>query len=220
LPTSFYCCGLNGNFEKLNMELSRGRAIQEHAWEQLSGPSFMTAQAAQVDIVLKPWDPQDWPIAFLWLEQAWHFVADDFAPKDLDSFVYVKQAQEALNVGVHINGTLGGLLIYVPMSPIVCAGHCVFRRSFWGRHITVPALEAGMQFAWRLGYRKIEASCFEDNRAMIALLDRAGAIYEGKLINHTLRNGKPINMLQYALLAPGDYPGDSQEDESWQQHSP
>ncbi len=137
---------------------------------------------------------------WLWLEKSWHLIADDFAPKDLESFVEIKRRQDALNVGVYINGTLGGLLIYVPQSPIVCAGHCVFRRQFWGRHITVPALEAGKKFAWRLGYRKISCQCFEDNRAMAALLERVGGIYEGRMIAQTMRNGELINMLSYALL--------------------
>ncbi len=158
-------------------------------------------------IELAPWLDEDWPVCWLWLEQSWHFIADDFAPKDLDSFVEIKRRQGALNVGVRINGTLGGMLIYVPQTPIVCAGHCVFRRTFWGRHITVPALEMGKKFAWKLGYRKVSASCFEDNRAMVALLERVGGIYEGRSINQTLRNGEPINMINYALLA--DRAGDT-----------
>ena len=76
-------------------------------------------------VQIKPWDESDWPIAWLWIDAHWHDLADDFHPRDLESFVEFKRREGAEAFGVYRGDELGGLIVYVPRSPVVCSGHVV-----------------------------------------------------------------------------------------------
>src|SRR4051812_9426637 len=91
--------------------------------------AFMQPQQATSKIELRPWEDSDTPIAFLWMEARWHDLADDFSPKDIDVFVENKRQQCAMHLGVWRDGELVGMLTQVPISPILCDGHAVFRPS-------------------------------------------------------------------------------------------
>jgi RimJ/RimL family protein N-acetyltransferase len=155
---------------------------------------------ARSKIELHPWDETDWPIAWLWMQPYWRQLVDDSIPRDLDFFVENQRMKGAVSFGVYRDDELGGLLTQVTVSPWKCFGDCVFKKSFWGRDTTVPALEAGKRLAWSMGYHKISCIVFEDNHLMIGLLNRVGGIFEGILLEDTQREGRKVNMLSYALL--------------------
>lgn len=151
-------------------------------------------------IELRPWDESDWPIAWVWLDAAWDAISDDYAPRDVDSFVDIKQRQGAVNVGVWRDDELCGLLILAPVSPTLAMGHCVFRRRALRPGETVEVLGMAQRVAWSWGYRKIWAMVYPTNRAMIRLLETVGAHYEGMLLSQTQKDGRMVDMLSYALL--------------------
>lgn len=160
----------------------------------------MQPEPAKSKVDLRPWKEDDFPIAWLWMEPFWHQLADDSMPRDLDAFVEIRRAQQAINLGVYRNNELGGLLTLVPRSPWLGEGHCIFKRTFMDRETPVRALEMSKQFAWRIGYRKINCVVFPDNKAMIYLLLRVGALREGPHYSHTQRDGRPTDMLSFAIL--------------------
>lgn len=151
-------------------------------------------------IELRPFEEFDYPVAWLWMRDAWAMIADDFSPTDLEIFLQMKRTNADLDFGVYRDGQLGGILTCVPVTPAVCIGHCVFSRSFWGRQTTEAALREGMRVAWKMGYAKIWCHVFEENRPMIGLLARVGAVFEGRLVNQARRNGRPVDCLSYAIL--------------------
>lgn len=157
-------------------------------------------QPTKSNIELLPWDESDWPIAWLWIQEFWHVLADDFHPKDLETFIEVKKRGGARCLGVHCDDEFGGLIVWHRRSSVVAVGHCVFKRSFHRRSITVPALKRAMEIVWQEGYQKIACPIFPDNHAIARLLLAVGARREAVLLRETLRDGKFQDMQSYALL--------------------
>ncbi len=151
-------------------------------------------------IELKPWQSEDFPIAWRWIDESWQLLSDDYADRSLESFIDNKQWQGAVNVGVWVDGDLCGLLILVPISPILAQGHCVFRRRTVRPDVTVEVMRMAMRLAWHWGYRKLWCWVYPKNRAAIRLLKVLGAHFEGELLSHTVKDGKLASMLSYALL--------------------
>lgn len=137
------------------------------------------------------------------MRPGWRLLADDFSPRDLDSFVWTKQKQWSVNLGIYRDGELGGYLSQSPVSPVVCMGHAVFKKSFRDRETMVTALRKGIEVGWEMGYQKIWCHIYQDNRPMIRLLEIIGARFEGVLYSHTLREGKLVNMVSYAITKEG-----------------
>jgi RimJ/RimL family protein N-acetyltransferase len=162
----------------------------------------MQASTAKSKVSLSVWDESDFPIAFVWMQPFWHVLADDNMPCDLDSFVELRRSQNAIHAGVTRGGELGGLMSLVPVSQWLCEGHCVFKRGFMDKHTPLAALELGQRFAWNIGYKKINCMVYPDNKGMIYLLLRAGASREGRFHHHTQREGRPTDMLSFALFEP------------------
>lgn len=160
----------------------------------------MQAISAKSKVSLAPWKDEDFPVCWLWMEPHWRQLADDSMPRDLDTFVEIRRRQDVINLGVYRDNELGGLLTLVPRSPWLGDGHCIFRRAFMDRETPVQALELAKRFAWKIGYRKINCMVFPDNKAMIYLLLRAGALREGRHFAHTQREGRPTDMLSFAIL--------------------
>lgn len=153
-------------------------------------------------VELKPWEWSDWPIAFKWMRDAWEYVADDDSPKTCEEFVQLQRGRESVAFGVWADDDLCGVLTLAPVTPIVGAGHCTFRQGYGRREITVPALQQAQKIAWKWGYWKIWCLVPENNRAMIRLLEHLGARMDGVLISQIRRDGRPANVISYALLNP------------------
>lgn len=168
----------------------------------------MQAKPAR-SIILQPFEEADLPIAWSWAQSYWHMIADDFAIRDQRDFIEFKISQMAIQLGVWRDGELGGLLTCEPQSPVLCQAHAMFKKgidrrdSFWGWDTTVPALQLGIDVAWKMGYSKIACLVFEDNAAMNKLLERVGGRLEGVLMNHTRREGQMVNMHQWGILKEG-----------------
>lgn len=160
----------------------------------------MTAAPAQSHITLKPVDPADWPIFWEWINAAWHDLADDFHPRDIDSFFEIKARQNADLFAVHADGLLCGLLIAIARSPIVCEAHCVFRPRCLNAFEIIHAINTGKRLAWGAGFHKITMRVFSDNRLMIGILKRMNAVHVGTEQNETLREGKLVSMEIYSFL--------------------
>lgn len=155
-------------------------------------------------VALAPFESSNWPIAWRWITDAWHYVADDFTPRDLSVFLRLKEEQNAIHLGVYENGDLGGLLMLEPKTPYLCFAHAVFRsareRTHWNRDTLVVSLELGKLFAWSLGYAKVAAETFEDNALMIRLVEAVGGIREGRFERETFRDGKASTLLRYGIF--------------------
>ncbi len=151
-------------------------------------------------IDLRPWDEADWPISWRWIDDAWDYISDDFMPRDITAFVEFKRREQAVNVGVWRDEMLVGLLILVPVSPVLAQGHCIFRRRALKPSETLEVLRQAQALAWSWGYWKICGQVYPGNRAMVRLLESAGAYLEGRLLSQTQKDGTLTDMLSYALL--------------------
>jgi RimJ/RimL family protein N-acetyltransferase len=153
-------------------------------------------------IELRPWDPSDWPLEYRWLKAVWNRVADDFSPTNEADYIKAQLvASHCIHRGVYRNGELGGILTGQPITPYLVQVHVQFRKSFYGSETTLPAIRLGIDVLFdECGFGKIWAVVFADNAPIIATLRRLGATWEGTLIAHTTRNGRPIDMESFAIL--------------------
>src|SRR5690242_11689327 len=71
--------------------------------------------------------------------------------------------------------------------------------EFWGRGIMTEALTAVTDFCFNsFSLRRISAEVFSNNPASARVLEKAGFIFEGRLKNHVLKDGKVLDTLLYA----------------------
>jgi RimJ/RimL family protein N-acetyltransferase len=78
----------------------------------------------------------------------------------------------------------------------------VLAASHWGRGIAPEATNAALDFARRLGLRRITGTCDPDNRASIRVFERCGFRYTGRLKNALVRpalSGEPRDSECYEL---------------------
>jgi RimJ/RimL family protein N-acetyltransferase len=139
-----------------------------------------------------------------WIEEFRDRIADDFAPQTLDEFVdqWVAENGSRKTWGVWRADDLGGLVIWQPDPRIPGIGttHAVFKKTFWGRATTRPALAEIYTELFGSGVRKIQALPFRSNNAIIALAKSGGARTEGILERHTMRRGKLVDVVILALF--------------------
>lgn len=142
------------------------------------------------------------PRLFAWMQDFKRLLADDFAPANLDEFLVEWQRMESLQVtyGVWRGPTLGGMILVVPINPVLSQLHFLFTRGFWGSDVTLAALQdvCGQHFG--NGTRKLMAYVFADNARVISTAKRLGAKNEGFLRKHTLRGGELTDMTALGLL--------------------
>lgn len=154
-------------------------------------------------ILRSPFPAEDVPRIWNWIEPFRWRVSDDFSPKTLAEFLshFSALASRGRTWAVYRGGELGGVISYEKLSPIVGTAHVVFKKSFWGRGTTVPALRlAGAEML--ADVPKLSLPVFQGNKAMVALLMVAGAVQEGVLKKHSQRNGKPIDVVMMAFFRP------------------
>jgi RimJ/RimL family protein N-acetyltransferase len=153
-------------------------------------------------IELREWQRADWPLAWAWLRGFWNQVADDFSCQTEADYIKGQLvASHCIHRGVYRDGELGGLLTGVPITPYLVQAHITFKKSFWGRDTTIPALRMGCRVLFdEYHFGKIWTTVFADNHLVIGTLKRLGATWEGTLIAHTVRNGQPIDMQSYCLI--------------------
>jgi RimJ/RimL family protein N-acetyltransferase len=75
--------------------------------------------------------------------------------------------------------------------------------AFWGRGIATEALVAVTQLAIdRHQLTRVFALPFSDNVASCRVLQKAGYDLEGRLRRSAIKNGRIVDQLQYAYIAP------------------
>lgn len=150
-----------------------------------------------------PFPDASLPQLWSWCEAFRNRVADDYAPQTIDQFVNLELAREQQGVrkfGVYRDDELGGAIWLAPENDIVVSAHCVFKREFFGRKTTYPALYQMAEMTFEAGFQKISMQVFEDNDAIKCLLQQIGARREGTLKSHTLRQGSPVDVVLFALF--------------------
>ncbi len=151
--------------------------------------------------LISPFPFRALPQAWRWLDECRDMVADDFAPQTLDEFVDMWDSRpERLTWAVSRDGELGGIMSAAPISPIVWDMHLVFSRAFWGQETTRYALSLALDEVFReRGACKISAAVFPRNHALLGMIRSIGATKEGLLRGHTLKGGKPVDMVIVGL---------------------
>ena len=152
--------------------------------------------------VSEPFPEHALPRVWVWANELRDRVADDFAPKDLDTFMelwFERMAAGARSWAVSKGNEIGGVIIVEPQTPIVATTHCIFKRTFWGTATTLPALAHVYREVFEK-YHKILSFCFADNSQILGLARKLGAEKEGVLREQNLRNGKFVDMMAIGLL--------------------
>jgi len=140
------------------------------------------------------------PRVWVWLEEFRHRVLDDSAPRSLDEFVSVWKAEPKETWAVYRDGEIGGLVEFRPLSKVAGEARCFFKRTFWTQSTTETALRKVYAEIFSRGYLKICNTVFRDNHPLISLLRSIGATREGVLERHTLRQGKPADLVLLATF--------------------
>lgn len=155
--------------------------------------------------VRSPFPEHSIPRIWGWMQRFRSRVADDFGPGSLEEFVDWFLGADQRTWGVYRDGELGGVVVIQPQNPIAVVSHCIFKREFWGRKTTRPALEQVYREVFDSGVLRIGARIFADNQAIKALALEMGAKQEGTTRDATMRGGKPVDMIGLGLLREDFY---------------
>lgn len=159
--------------------------------------------AVTVDLI-SPFPAYSFPLVWDWMSRFRRSVADDFGPETLEDFVALRLAMREQNLeitwGVRANGELGGIITFQRINPVTGYAHALFKKVFWGQHITIPALKQAANIIFGMGYHKIAMTPFADNMAIRHLLKTLGAHEEGILKAQSVRGGQPVSIVHYGLF--------------------
>ena len=142
------------------------------------------------------------PRLWTWVQRVRRHVCDDFSPTTIEQFVEQWQgdmARGGRTWAVYKGKDLVGLISAEQLSPVVATVHLLFHKSGWGHDTTVPALQEVFRDVFERA-QKITALVFADNANVIGLARKVGAEKEGVLRAHTLREGRPADMVALGLL--------------------
>ena len=154
-----------------------------------------------------------------WVQACLSAVADDFSPTTVEEFIEWHQELAAETTDIAYEGklitiplvttwgvwgddeALGGYARFErdPIRLWTGNAHCVFRKDFWGRRITVPALTQVAREIFAVGVERIQMGVFATNTAMQGLIAAAGAVQEGRLRMQTLKGGKYADIVVYGV---------------------
>jgi RimJ/RimL family protein N-acetyltransferase len=144
------------------------------------------------------------PLLWMWVEQSWNQVADDFTPQTAAGFIADERAraedQRVATFAVYRDHEIGGFVRVVQTTPIACEAHCIFSKNFWGYQTTLPALNEVARQLFELGITRISMPVFSHNSAIRSLIKRAGGTEEGTLKEMTVQNGLPVDLVIYRIL--------------------
>lgn len=74
-------------------------------------------------------------------------------------------------------------------------------KEHWGKGLGSEAVRAVSSFSKeKLGLKKIEAGCYEDNLGSLRIFLKCGFVVEGFRRNHVVRDGKPLGCFLLGLL--------------------
>ena len=136
------------------------------------------------------------PRVFNWMQSLRSRVCDDNSPTTLDAFMEDWHGRGATvrTWGVWRGSDLGGLVTVEPLDGGTANTHCIFKREFWGRHVTETALRLVYSEVFESGAEALQSLVFRDNRAIIALSRSLGAKPKALYYEATTRNGEPVDI--------------------------
>lgn len=157
--------------------------------------------------IKRPFNGRDWFDVWHWIEAAdqWERLADDNVPRELRAFCQMQEELDSVGArtswGVWRDDILGGIVSLEPdpLRPWIAHCHCLFRKEFWGRRTTIPALRAVAQEVFDAGIERIEMRVFADNRAIRALIPYIGGIEEGLMRAQARRHGQDVDMAIFGM---------------------
>jgi RimJ/RimL family protein N-acetyltransferase len=155
--------------------------------------------------LISPFPPQHYPLLWKWLHEFPASNFDDFGPHTLEQFAAEmdRRAQDEQTWCVTLHGEPVGAIGYCRESGY--HGHfngICFARDAHGTGVAREAIRRVMESVWATGTQKVSAYFFAHNRRVLRFLLRLGAVREGVLKDHTLQDGKPIDVLAVAFFAP------------------
>lgn len=157
----------------------------------------MTSVAEDIE-VKSPFPLDQIPRLAFWFEEFRHRVADDFGPRTQEAMLEQTEQQIAAGMqtwAVTRYGEMGGYISATRQTPILADVHCIFKPSFFGRAITDRSIKTVYEQLFHDGIEKITSSVFADNKGIRALAKRIGMREEGRLVAHTRRDGKPVDVI-------------------------
>lgn len=142
------------------------------------------------------------PSMWRWIQAFKHRMADDSFPTDLDGFVerweaFAKAGRKSW--AIKRDGEIGGVVVSSMTGMITRDFHCIFRKDFWGKETTYPALNLILEEIFATGTEKLSTMAFADNHSIIFLMKEIGVTKEGYLSKQTRRDGKLVDMVMLGL---------------------
>lgn len=165
------------------------------------GGSRKSSKVGGIEIV-SPFPITELPRCWLWISSFKNQTMDDFSPQTPEDFVQgmiQKMNSGMLTFGIEKDGELGGIVIFEPANSVNGFAHVTFKKSFFGRKTTLPALIRVANKIFELGFKKISMLVFKSNSSVISLIKDLGAKREGLLKSHTLQNGELVDCLLFRL---------------------
>lgn len=157
--------------------------------------------------VRSPFPVRELPRVWLWMEPVLKYVANDDSPRTMEAYVdyQLERLENSITWGVYRDGILGGFISFEPINEQAGMAHTIFNRgthrrdSFFGRKTTVPALTMAALQLFTIGIEQIVMTPFEDNAAILALLQYIGARKRALWFDAATRGGQPVNLVHLTL---------------------
>jgi len=158
-----------------------------------------------LDIELQsPFPTEHYGLLWKWMAEYPANNSDDFSPKTYVGFqvdMDLRQEREDVFLVLY-EGKPVGAIGYTPMTPHAGMMHGIlFSKSVHGKGVAKQAMQMFMAKVFASGVAKISASYYEHNKRVGRFLESLGFKVEGLMINQTIQDSKPINMVLAAAFA-------------------
>ena len=162
-------------------------------------------------IILEKWKTEEYKEFFLLSndKEMWENMSDDF-PKTLEECKQVVcffSASEDITEyvrAIKIDGRIVGCIAAFFETGMYCKNAEIaywLNREYRGKNIMTQVIEMFTQNLFtKFDIHRIWARPFESNRASQRVLEKAGFIYEGLLMENVFKNNQYINSKVYALV--------------------
>lgn len=159
-------------------------------------------------LVEKPFPLYAVPRVWGWTKTYRHRIADDFGHQDESAFVnaLMEKMGSGLETWAVMRGEeLGGLVCAEPITPVVLSCDVLFKPQFFGKDTIDPAMRQVLKELFsRDNVAKVSMNLFDDNSGLISMFTRLGGSIEARLKNHTMRQGRLVNVISIAIQK-GDF---------------
>lgn len=139
-----------------------------------------------------------------WLMQDRAANFDDYGPVTCRDFLREMQKREqaeVISMAYIEDHNPVGIMTALPITSRLWTTHGIcFTKSVHGTGIPLEAMRQFLDLLWLKGAQKVCASYFADNERVDKFLRKLGAQREGVRLDHTLRNGKPTDMIDVAFF--------------------